>query len=36
MVAGTLLLTLPTDEDAFWVLTCIIEVCSICPTLRPC
>lgn len=28
MVAGTLLLTLPTEEDAFWVLACIIEVRS--------
>lgn len=26
LVAGTLLLTLPTEEDAFWVLCCIIEV----------
>lgn len=26
MVAATLLLTIPDEEDAFWVLVCIVEV----------
>lgn len=33
LVAGTLLLTLPTEEDAFWVLCCIIEVSRSQPDL---
>jgi hypothetical protein len=26
MVAATLLLTIPSEEDAFWILVCIVDV----------
>jgi hypothetical protein len=34
MLAATLLLTCPTEEDAFWILCCIVEVNGS-PHIRP-